>query len=594
MALNLTVLIMVLAITFMHAIFGFFSGLINLFCTIVAVAVSLGFYASLNDVLTDNFLGEYTAYSEPICLVMLFIFTLAALRTLADNYIRGNVKLPAAVDWIGASICGILNAQLFVGILVLGVTMLPLGGRVLGYSAWLRSEYEERDPDHPELIAYERNHLWTRSDEFTAGLFSWLSAGSMRGNVVFASIYPDFPEAIFFSTNTVQVESSPAPYRSERGQKRDGWTQGLRVESWWEESGAIEGRYRAILPTARQARPNYDRVAIKPALGKKWLVTQLYLDPSSADRDNRASLHLFRPTMLRLVGQTAGGVPQHYVPRVLANTDTELQGAHRIVDPDTNTSLPGEGENRIYAYYEVDQDFTPHFVEYRRHARAAVSGAPAEKPQVVLTLAGESRESGAGVGAGRTFGTILEMGSGRNVRLPYTFGRQTLQGAGDVRLEGSRYAAGRAFGSVVRLQAAEGQPIVEEFQVPSDRRLIQIRYKPRQAQSLVGQVFNYVGQLNQYYIVDNTAERYPLVGYYAVINRGRDQFIEIFYAGGDDDPQSAANRAMLDFRSIERNEINDQEEAIICMIFLVPPNRTLVRVVNQSGEGAEINIQVGE
>ena len=35
MALNLTALLLVLAITFMHSVFGFFSGLINLFCSIV-------------------------------------------------------------------------------------------------------------------------------------------------------------------------------------------------------------------------------------------------------------------------------------------------------------------------------------------------------------------------------------------------------------------------------------------------------------------------------------------------------------------------------------------------------------------------------
>ena len=594
MALNLTVLIMVLAITFMHSIFGFFSGLINLFCTIAAVAVSLGFYEALNDVLTDNFAGEYTPYTEPICVIVLFIITLAVLRTLADNYIRGNVKLPVAVDWTGASICGLLNAQLFVGMMVICVTLLPIGGRVLGYSAWARSDIDERDPDHPEIIRYERNHLWTRSDEFTAGLFSWLSRGSMRGATVFASVYPDFPEAIFFSTNTVQAESSPVAYRAERGQKRDGWAQGLRVEGWWEEHDPIEARYRAEEPTSRTPTPRYDRVVMNPAPGKKWLVTQLLLDSSAADRDNRTMKHLFRPTTLRLVGQTTGGAPQQYVPLILANTDPQLQGSQRVVNADTNTSLSADRETRVYAYYEVDQDFDPAFVEYRRHARAPLGASPMENPRVVLSLGEHAGDGGRqSADAGRTFGSVLEGGSGQNIRLPIVMNRQTLQGAGDVTLQDGKYASGRAFGSLSRLTAGEGQPAVQDFFIPTNRRLIQIKYKPRRINSIVSQVFNYVGQLNNYFIVDSTAEKYPMAGYYAVVTRGNERYIEIYYTGADT-PESAANRSMLDFRNIERNELNDLEDSEIGMLFLVPPNRSLVRLENQAGEGGDINMRSSE
>ena len=588
MALNLTVLILVLAITFMHAIFGFFSGLINLFCTVVAVVVSLGFYEALNDVVTSNFAGEFTAYTEPLCLIGLFIFSLAILRTLADNYIRGNVKLPVALDWVGASLCGLLNAQMFVGILVISITMLPLGGRVLGYSAYERNKYNERNPDHADLVYYERNHLWTRSDEFTAGLFSLLSSGSLRGATTFASVYPDFPEAIFFSTNTVQPESTPSPYRSERGQKRDGWTQGLQVQAWWEEHDPIEARYRADLPTARTPHPNYSRTTLKLAPGKKWIVTQLKLDPTAADRRDRQQIQLFRATMIRLVGQSAGGEPRQYIPLVLANADQTIQGGHRAVDVESNFSLEDAANAKIYAYFEVEQDFRPAFVEYRRHARAAVPPSPTENPEVVLSLAGETESAArAGAYAGRTFGSILDGGSGYNPSLPIPMQRQALQGSGDVVLTGDRYASGRMFSSMARLTPQEGQAVVDQFLIPDGQRLLQIRYKPRRAASIVGQVFNYVAQLSTYIAIDSTAEQYPMVGYYALVTRSGQQYIELYYTGGSE-AESAANRGMLDFRNLERNEINDQEDSVLGMLFLVPNGRTIVRIQNNGGDGADV------
>ena len=42
MILNIAVLALILAITFMHSLFGLFSGLINALCAITAMCVALG------------------------------------------------------------------------------------------------------------------------------------------------------------------------------------------------------------------------------------------------------------------------------------------------------------------------------------------------------------------------------------------------------------------------------------------------------------------------------------------------------------------------------------------------------------------------
>ena len=370
MFLNVVTLVMVLAITFLHSIFGLFSGLINVFCTVLSVAVAFGFYEALNGFVTAQF-GLHPAYSEPVCLVGLFLVTLIVTRTLADNYIRGNVKLPAALDWGGAAVCGFINAELIVGVLALGVMMLPLGGRVLSFSRYERVS-EARDPDHPELARFERERLWTRCDEFAAGLFELLSAGSLRhSSTAFADVYPDFPDAVFFSTNTVQPESSPSVYRDSKA--GDGFTRGLQVEKWWVTDKAVETRYREDVPSERNPDPRYVRKTFQPAAGKKLIAVRLKLNKSSADHQKHAYTHLFRPTMLRLVG-TDGDKPAQYVARILGNVDSELGDALRLVDYDNNLEVDGNGSPQIDAYFEVDEDFVPRFVEYRRHARAALLG----------------------------------------------------------------------------------------------------------------------------------------------------------------------------------------------------------------------------
>ncbi len=593
MALNIAALVMVLCITFMHSIFGFFSGLINVFCVVASAAIAFGFYEAANDLITRSF-ELHPAYVEPICFVGLFVLSILLLRYLADNYIRGNVKLPTGVDIGGAVACGFVNAQIFVGILGLGLLMLPLGGRVLGHSVWERNEYGDMDSDHPELLQFDRQHLWTRPDEFTAGLFKLISGGSMRGATAFASVYPDFSEALYFSTNTVQRDCTPTPYRKDRGRDADGFKRGLRVEAWWEETEPIaDARYRKDLPTARRPTPDYESINFKPTPGKKLIGTRLRLNQTAADRDGRSSFHLFRPTMLRMVGSVNGKWRQ-YAARIIANADARIAGRHRIVDFDNNFNLPGGHSEPIYAYYEVDENFQPAFVEYRRHARAAVPAQPEEDPEVTLTLSGETGDRrGRGRGGARTFGRVLERGSNDNANLPFVMMRRAFQGAGDVTVDGDAFVSGRIYGSRSRLEHSGEAPRVQYFKLPEGQRLIQVRYKPRRAQTGAGQVFNFVAQLSQYEIVDANANKYPLAGYFALVTRARGQeYIELFYAGGGpDDSLSITYNRMLDFKDIDRGELNDSEDTIIGLLFLVPPSTEFRRVQNQSGEGGEINLR---
>jgi len=594
MFLNVVTLVLVLAITFMHSVFGFFSGLINVFCSIVSVAVALGFYEALNGFITGSF-GLHPAYTEPACLIGLFIISMIVLRTLADNYIRGNVRVPAALDWGGASVCGLINAQLFVGILVLGVMMLPLrdseSGAVIGFARFERNP-DERDVDHPEFARFDRQSLWTRPDEFTVGLFKLISGGSMRGKTAFASVYPDFAEAVFYSTNTVQPESTPSAFRDKKF--GDGFAKGLQVEQWWLETEPIEARYRKERPSSSDPAPDYERVTFKPAAGRKLIGTRLALNRAAADRQRTITTHLFRPTMIRMVGKL-GESSRQYAPKVIANADDRIRGAHRVVDYDTNFSIRASGNVRIYAYFEVDEGFTPEFVEYRRHARGAMSGQLEAPPDLQITLAGEDEEDEEGGrrgGGRRTFGNVLEARSGDNARLPFAMERRAVQGSGDdVRLEGDKFVSGRIFNSRDRLEHSSGEDKVEDIKLPAGKRLIQVRYKPKRARTIVGQVFNFVGQVNQYVAVDTNGEEWPLSGYYAMVQRGGDEYIELFFTGGLDTTLGASYRNMLDFKHLERGEINDQDDSVISLFFLVPPNTEIKRIENQAGDGGDVRLR---
>jgi len=559
MLFNIIALVLVLAITFMHSIFGLFSGLINVFCCIIAAVVALGSYDALNQVVTGS-LNLNSAYTEPICLVVLFVLTLLLLRTLADNYIRGNVTLPMYVDWGGGAVCGFVNAQLCVGILIIGILMLPIGGTKLGFSRYVRVE-GGTDAERPYMAQVERQSFWTRSDEFTAGLVSLISSGSMRSKRSFAEVYPDFTDAVFLSTNTVQPESLPSPLRAKKT-GGDGFTKGLTVEEWWERSDPLDVRYRKDAPTEKNPKPPLSPQSFKPGPGMKLIGVRMTLGSAAADRQKTSKKHLFRPTQIRLVGQ-ADKHPRQYPARVLNTGDKEIRGANRLVNFDDNFSLEG-GDQEIDAYFEVDQDFVPSFVEYRRHARAELTRANLKEDAPLGAIATKTDSSKNRQEKTPRF--YNRQGSGENFKLPFNVKLAALRSG--VTIKAKQLVKGRFSGNRTRFESNGNEPETNAFAVPDGSHMLQVRYTPQKAQSIVGDVFNFVGQLNQFSVRDDRGNEHRLVGYYAIVKRGRNQFVELFYNGAPDDPADPSFRYMLDFKSVNRKEL-DAPDAEVGLLFLI-------------------------
>lgn len=561
MVLNIVALLLVLAITFVQSIFGVFSGMISAFCSLFAALVAFGYYEALNDVVTKQ-LELHPAYSEPICLIVLFIGVLTGLRYAADNLIRGNVNVPQYVDWIGAGVFGFISAQICVGMAVICTLMLPIGGAVLGFSRYERAE--EGTSEHAGMVKWERRALWTRCDEMTVGMVTLVSTGSLsNGSSAFNAVYPDFMDAVYYSTNTVQSTSTPSPFR----EKVDGFTSGLKVSEWWEQKDALEGRYRKAVPELKAMSPPYERISFAALPGKKLIGVRMTLLPAAADRNKSQRLHLFRPGMLRLVGKNGENYEQ-YPARVISNADDKIDFVNRIADLDNNFSLNGDSDRFIDAYFEVNDGFTPQFAEYRRHARAAVPAAPAKSIPVALKGGGAPDGSGtvaasdaARQGSGLTFGRIVDGRSGDSIAMPLGVSPTKSKRGQDVTIEGESFAGGRLSGEKSRLEPDSGEGKVERFKAPAGWRLCQIMYKPKQAASLAGQVFNFVGQLQQFKARDDRGSDLELAGYWVKIKRGNNEYYEIFYNGSPDNKVNPTYNWMIDLKDVEQKELRDQDDA---------------------------------
>ncbi len=587
MVLNIVSLVLILGITFLNSIYGFFSGIINLFCTIVSLAVTFGFWAPLNAFLTSQ--GLHPSYSTACAFVLLFLVSTLVLRSIADAYIRGNVRVPLMVDWIGGGLCGFLIAELTVGTLLLGFLMLPFGGPDSIYARQARSEGNRKDAD--KRTQFETHSFWLSPDYFATYFAMMLSRGTLSGGVPLESVYPDFPQWVFWTGNTVQEESMTAPARDRDG---DGFKDGFSAVEWWVQTSEMEVRYRAENPSKESEDPNYERQTYQPRSGLRLLGVRVALTPAAGDRGKHSSDHRFRPTQFRLVGtQKYLGEDKtfDYVPRIIGGADPKVDDNFRLVDIDNDFCVPAEAETKFDLYFEVPEDFRPRFIEYRRFARIAVTDQQLRKAPPEKRLAVRKPGTGADQASGmaRFIDAVLS-NTGDEARLPFEMKPDVLQGQSGlevVRVEGEpTFSYGRLTGDRKRLETKDN-PRVSRFKNPDGKRVFTLETKARQAESLAGGVFNYVGgKTNQYFAIDKSGDRYPLMGYYAVVTREGEEYVEMFLVNHDDEAEVTAFRSQLDFQEIKLNELQ-ADDARLGLLFFVPKGKCITKISNQAGQGIE-------
>ncbi|MBK9121327.1 MAG: CvpA family protein [Phycisphaerales bacterium] len=591
MILNLFVLLFVIGITFMHSLFGLYSGILNVFCCIVAVAVTFGFGEALTFWATGQF-GLHPAYTEAVAYLLLFAVTHGGLRFLADTFLRGNVRVPMLADWIGGAVAGVIIAQLSIGMLLICFLMLPWGGRIMMYQPIERNREEEQRGEERrpgERARIDRNRIWLRSDDFTAGLGKFLSGGSLRGETTVAAVYPNFTEWLAWTGNTVQPESTPAPYRDPK--TGDGFKDGITVESWWTQSTPLSSaytRYRNLAPSEDRPTPAFAPFEYRPEAGHHLLGVRLTLRPAAGDRD-RTAIHLFRPTMIRLVGDVVQSedlrFPRQFAPVVLGGVNPPaLADNLRVVDFDNNLSLPATA--KIDAYFEVPTDFVPRFVEYRRHARAAVvADHQAKTPPGTRLAAGESAPE-TPTGATNLRDVLDYALTGPEHRLPFPLAMDRARAASQIEVSGNALVRGRLTGDMSAWSPpgtlTDGN--VSVLRIPDGMCIMQFRLNLQQARSLPGQIMNFVtGTTNQYYAADDVGELYPLAGYYAVVTRNNDQYFELFF---EPNPLDAGYNQMLNFSDTGlMRQLQNDNTAVLGLIFVIPKGVNIVALNSRQRDG---------
>ena len=147
--------------------------------TVVAAIAALGYYEVAADMLISKARGGQ--WMQPVIFAGIFLTVLVVTKTLADFLLPRSVEFGQLSAHIAGIVCGIIAGVVITGVLFIALALSPLADR------WPYARFEK---DNINLAGANKPLL--NPDGIVAGVFSWISKGSMSSEKSFSVYHADF------------------------------------------------------------------------------------------------------------------------------------------------------------------------------------------------------------------------------------------------------------------------------------------------------------------------------------------------------------------------------------------------------------------
>ncbi len=606
MWLSLILLGLLFAVAVKQATQGLFSSLIMVVLTVCCAAAALGSY----EYVAGQWIGPMWRpdYALPVALAATFGVPLLILRLVFDKLIRRSCLLPAMVERVGAGLLALVSAMTIVGVAAISLQMVPFAnGSIIGFARLPVVSVQDStgsEADRAPKDQASESRLWLSPDRFAAGLGEALLDGAIGSAQSFGDHYPDLLSTIGWMGAVPAGTATYAP------------TGSISVKA----ASKIDSVYKMTPANIRAEKPALFDVE-SPSSGNEFQLVRVHLGAEARDANKS---HAFTLRQFRLVGTRDQVVRQF--PAIALRLDgasTEFTRHVRSVEaggrfwPVFDNVYAPDNDGDVEVVFEVSTGFQPSFVEYRRGARAKVtlgkpaaptaSSRPAPTPstasarpvQPAPRVEPPTEESSGSSRSGRRSRRSRESAEttkeddtpkpGARVRGVAAKGKESFFGdelpmtltsyrkINNAEVSRGKLSSGYLVAEVDR-QAEGTDPPVSKFDVPQDKRLLQLSSTRLKAGSTLGGALAYaVTTVQNYYVEDDRGQRHVLVGKYVIAKDNDTKIFEVQYFS---EPVGAIG-GIGKFTRI--NEKNLKSDDVFVLLFLVDPG---VRIVAFNTGGA--------
>ena len=583
-----------IALAIKQATQGTFSALIMLVLTACCAAAALGSY----EFVAAQWLAPLwkPEFALALSLGVTFAIPLVILRLVFDKLVRRSCLLPGMVERIGSGAFGLLTAMIIVGIAAMCLQMVPFAkGSIIGSSRLPVMSIAEANAGETIGDADGQGklrELWLSPDRFAAGVGSVLLGGIFSGTESFHEVQPDPIGTLVWMAAVPGGVGTYAPPGS------------ISVRA----ASKVSAVYKMTRADERAGKPAEFVDEAAPG-GSEFQMVRVRLGAEARD-ENKS--HLFTLRQFRLVGRHNDAVEQF--PGIAVRLDeasidlTRHVRAIKVRDkfwPVLDEIFAPGDTGDIEVVFEVPTGFQPSFVEFRRCAKAPVKLGKPEAREASAPPAGEaiptatkpeppapitepatppdaegdrsSRRSRRSTGSEEPEKPADASKPGARVRGVAAQGEDSFFGddfplaltayrkGTNAEVSGGKLASGILVAEVDR-QSEGTDPPVSKFDVPDDKRLLQLSSTRLKAGSTLGGALSYATTtLQNYFVEDEAGTRYELAGKYAIADDSGTKVFEVQYFS---EPVGSVG-GIGKFTRI--NEKNLKADDTFVLLFLVDP-----------------------
>ncbi len=569
---SLGMVLLLLAITYFHAIQGLFSALLAAVLAILCAALAFATF----EYIALNLLVQFKPdYALGLSLIGMFAIPLLVLRVLLDQYVQRACVVPLMVDKAGGFVFGAVAAYVMVGMLAIGLQLIPWGTGFLGFT-----RVDQADP-----AKAEQDELWLQPDRFAAKLGSMLSDGVFSGPNSFGKVHPNFVTEIGWNEAVFPTEKA-----DNRSVRRFAPPGAMKVAAAWEETYV----YRKVVGEGGKTA-NYEPK--KADSGHKFIRVRMQIEREAQDEDNQQRFTLFQT---RLVGDRGADQPEQY---------HAIAAAYSALDDKAIYDLKGEGNtpflaillkpnarNLVDVVFEVPTRFEPRFVEYKGGAREVLKLGAGPPAGVVASAApGGPAPTPPGGGPppappaeppGRVAG-VTPTGTFFGDSFPNGI---TMTDYLSVDFESDDAKQALKYGHLHGLLNDQGQrkskPPLSRFAVPPGKCLLHLNVQRLQAGSTLGKALALaVTTMKNYIVTDSAGRQYRPIGAYVIGKVDASPYIEIQYFPEE---EVTTSRGVRPWEKLTENRL--QGEYTYVFLYLVAPGAKLVKFSTGGGGVAAVDL----
>ncbi len=165
---------------------GLFTAFLHLMAVIAAGAIAFALWEPVG---LDLLLNRQGDYARGVALLSCFILSLLVIRAGFDNLVRFNMKFNQVTNLIGGGVCGLFTGILTSGIMIIGMSMMPIGKDLGGYQPYTVGT--------DGLVQNQQKLFPGAVDQMTANFYNRLSTGAFSTSTPLAERHPELVKQAF-------------------------------------------------------------------------------------------------------------------------------------------------------------------------------------------------------------------------------------------------------------------------------------------------------------------------------------------------------------------------------------------------------------